>query len=144
MKSTPILLALFLIFAPITGQAQTWSTDVNCDGATNVVDVMILVLQTLGDPLSSTIDGDGDNIPDACQPLWEGMICGPGTEANEAGDTCVVAEALLEQIYEDGANSVDITSDNQNVADDAYADGYAGHCADAYADGYAKRAATRH
>ena len=135
-NATPWLL-FFLILAPVSTQAQTWSTDINCDGSTNVVDVMILVLQSLGEPLSSTLDADGDNIPDACQPLSEGMNCGSGTQPNAAGDTCVVSQALLEQIYADGAASVDITSDNQSVADDAYGEGYADGYADGFADGVA-------
>ena len=49
--------------------------DVSCDGATNVVDVQMLILLALDLPLISQLDADADGCVDACQvvrldPRW--------------------------------------------------------------------------
>ncbi len=43
------------------------SADFNCDGAVNVADALLSAYTTLGIPLSSSVDADGDGCPDACK-----------------------------------------------------------------------------
>ncbi len=56
--------------------------DANCDGLVDVVDVTILINYVLNKPLSTTLDGDQDGCPNACDPCGD-TIC-DGT----AGENC--------------------------------------------------------
>ena len=99
--------------------------DLNCDTAVNVVDVQMSIMVVLNIPLNVEIDGDQNGLPDACGDLSQGSSvgCGEGTELNEAGNLCVVAQNALDQAYSQGASSVDITSDNGEAYQQGFTDG---------------------
>ncbi len=67
----------------------------------------------------------------ACEdPVATPITCGEGTELNAAGDSCIIdsctiSEASLTKSFEEGVASVDITTDNVTVADEAFAAGVA-------------------
>ena len=42
------------------------SADLNCDGLTNVTDVILSIQLALGAPLNADLDGDGNACPDTC------------------------------------------------------------------------------
>lgn len=54
--------------APICLNGDPALADVQCDGGTNVADVIILITLALSAPLSPELDGDGDGCPDTCTP----------------------------------------------------------------------------
>ncbi len=58
------------------------NVDLNCDGATNVVDVNTAISLALSVPLSPSIDADGDGCPDGCDP------CGDGACDLAGGESC--------------------------------------------------------
>lgn len=52
---------------PACLQAPPQAADINCDSNTDVSDVLNVVYYAVGLPLSSAVDGDGDQCPDACE-----------------------------------------------------------------------------
>jgi len=130
MKYGSALLCLGILILPLTGFSQSPSFahgDLNCDQAVDVVDVVLSINIALGLPLSTDLDGNSDNVPDACAAATVTPSCGPGTEINEAGDQCValVTEQDVENAYSEGVASVDVTVDNEAVMEAAYQEGYA-------------------
>lgn len=86
-------------------------TDVDCDGATTVADVLLTVGSALGAPPSAEVDGDGDGVVDACQGPWVLVAdAGPVLDASapalagelEAGDRFGRALARAGDINGDG------------------------------------------
>ncbi|MBR56441.1 MAG: hypothetical protein CMH54_00115, partial [Myxococcales bacterium] len=53
------------------------------------------------------------------------LDCGEGTEQNADGTLCVVTSAVLSASFQEGVDSVDITTDNQASYDDGFAAGEA-------------------
>ena len=53
--------------------------DMNCDGASNVVDVQMSIQVALGMPLSTALDSDGDGVVDGCTE-WVSGISGDCAE----------------------------------------------------------------
>ena len=47
--------------------------DMNCDGASNVVDVQMSIQVALGMPLSTALDSDGDGVVDGCTEWVSGL-----------------------------------------------------------------------
>ena len=96
--------------------------DLTCDGDVDVLDAVLAIRLALSLPVPEEMDGDGDGIPDSCPPE---LNCGAETELNEAGDTCVplVTQADVDTAFDEGVASVDITTDNQGVADAAFEEG---------------------
>lgn len=86
--------------------------DLNCDDAVNVLDVQLAVLVALDLPMGEGLDENQDGTPDACPP---GLSCGNGTQLNEAETECVGiwTQADVDAAYLAGAESVDLTTDNQ-------------------------------
>jgi hypothetical protein len=101
MKTPTLLLALSLMMVTNPALASPWTSDINCSGSTDVVDVMLAVTQALGFPLSENLDADGNAIPDACEPcasvslppdpsLWYYFEANPG-DLNSLTDDAVIA-----------------------------------------------------
>ena len=86
--------------------AAPWSPDLNCDGETNVADVMLSILIALDLPVSEQLDADQDGVPDACesQPVSD-TVCGYGTILSVDGTQCVVSQALLDETFEAGVET---------------------------------------
>ncbi len=63
----------------------------------------------------------------ACEaePVPKTIGCGEGTVLNAASTHCVVSEAALSQSFQEGVDSVDITTDNQVSYDEGFAAGEA-------------------
>jgi hypothetical protein len=53
--------------SPSCLQVPAGAVNVNCDEASNVSDVLILVSYAAGASLASSLDADGDQCPDACE-----------------------------------------------------------------------------
>ena len=95
---------IILLTSP--ANAHEWSADLNCDGETNVTDVMLSILQALEMPVSEALDGDGNGIPDACENLsLPSSACGEGTELAPDGQSCIVAQSVLDQAYAEGLDA---------------------------------------
>ncbi|NUN13733.1 MAG: hypothetical protein HUU55_08860 [Myxococcales bacterium] len=58
-----------------------WEVDLDCSTDITVTDVIMGVNRALTMPLSPTLDANGDNCPDTCQPFCGDGIC-------EAGEGC--------------------------------------------------------
>ena len=134
------IMGWLVLLAASPAYGQEWSADLNCDGETNVTDVMLSILQALEMPVSEALDSDGNGIPDACQnqPLPV-SACGSGTELAPDGQTCVVAQATLDQAYSEGLldgavpppeNVMLLCADSTygSISWDSEAPGYAGSC----------------
>ncbi len=121
------LLVSLLPIGPALGQGSFPFGDLNCDESVNVTDVQLSILSALGLPISATLDANEDGTPDACESNCTGLACGPGTLPNGEGTACVVDPAVLNDAFEDGAASVDITVDN----DASYTAGMEALCVDA-------------
>ena len=82
-------------------------------------------------------DADGDGVCDADEVVGcqDEDASNYDANATDAGD-CDYCDELVDAAYADGVASVDITTDNQGVADQAYGWGYG--------DGYGAGAACRH
>lgn len=52
---------------PTCLKAPPQASDINCDSNTDISDVLNIVHYAVGLPLSSVIDADGDQCPDACE-----------------------------------------------------------------------------
>lgn len=46
------------------------AADIDCDGVTNVVDIVILIQYAANEPLASSIDGNTNQCPDACEGIF--------------------------------------------------------------------------
>ena len=86
--------------------ASSWTSDLDCSGATNVVDVMLPVTQALGFSLSENLDADGNGVPDACEPcaavslpqdpsLWYHFGAVPG-DLTSLSDGAVIAALVAD------------------------------------------------
>ena len=65
--------------------------DLNCDGFTNVVDIVMNINLSLGFPLSEGLDANQDGLPDACEGAQVNITCGEGTLLDSSGLVCLPA-----------------------------------------------------
>lgn len=56
--------------APACLKVPLVAADIDCDGVTNVVDVVILIQYAANEPLASSIDGNTNQCPDACEGIY--------------------------------------------------------------------------
>ncbi len=113
-----VLLGTFLcLLAPPA--FATPAGDVNCDGEVDVVDVQFSILLVLDHPINVQLDRDQDGVVDACPAP---AICGDGTVLDAGTCAPLVTQAEVDAAYLEGAESVDITSDNQAAYDEGVED----------------------
>jgi len=94
---------MFVLGAPVPVLGAQWSADLNCDGETNVADVMLSIIRALDMPVSDQLDENGNGIPDDCEGVsMDPATCGTGTELAPDGLTCVVSQWALDDAYADG------------------------------------------
>jgi len=65
------------------------TADVDCSGAVNVTDVVLVVQLSLGESLASSLDGNGDGCPDSCQTTSTCEQAGCDDSDPCTVDTCV-------------------------------------------------------
>ncbi len=82
---TALLLYVFPVHAaPVFG-------DVNCDAATDILDVQLSILMALSLPISPALDADEDGVHDQCEV--QGWACGPGTVSDPETGLCMLSDA---------------------------------------------------
>jgi len=72
---------------------STSGADLNCDGTSDVTDVLLLIQLVLKEPLAVTIDTDGDGCHNNCELRIQGYMLGDGA-AIMADDTQVLDGSL--------------------------------------------------
>ena len=70
--------------------------DLNGDGTVNVADVQLMIVMSLGLPLSPALDADGNGVPDEYEANSEQAVCGANTEKD--GLECIVDQAWLDDL----------------------------------------------
>jgi len=118
----PMIASLSLVFFLSTSAWASPFGDLNCDDSVNVTDVQLSIIVALGLPISDVLDADLDGTPDACPA--EGS-CGAGTVLDGGACVAVVTQADVDAAvtaaFDDGAASVDITTDNEAAFNDGVA-----------------------